>query len=65
MKVFTSNLKSPTGGDAYGIPRNAENSLPFRVCSIKPSNVPFFICTIGDAVMKELVMAINKQVFIL
>lgn len=44
---FTLNLSGPTGGWAYGMPRNASNCFPKRVVIVVPVTAPKRNFTIG------------------
>lgn len=46
---LTLNLKSPTGGFAYGIPSKAINVLPLNDSFLYPSMVPRDIVTEGGS----------------
>lgn len=44
------NRSEPTGGDAYGMPRNdstGSKCLPSK-CIITPDTAPYFVCTMRD-----------------
>uniref|UniRef100_A0A182UR03 Uncharacterized protein n=1 Tax=Anopheles merus TaxID=30066 RepID=A0A182UR03_ANOME len=46
------NRRLPTGGEAYGTPRNASTGSRWRPsrCSIVPETAPYLVCTIRELV---------------
>lgn len=45
-RAFTLNLNDPTGGLAYGIPKNLKNSTPSRFIPVVPKILPCFTTTV-------------------
>lgn len=61
IALFTSNLRSPTGGEAYGIPRNILALWPSVVCIGKPRTSPYFVVTTNSSADIRQQESNNKQ----